>query len=248
VRKSGKFFFILVIAFFLCACGIEDLPFIDPVPQANVTPMMNNRATVRIPNDYDGSPFSHFAIFYRIYVSDIPQASTTSVNSYPAINSALATNFNFYNQYIDSTTLVNVNMDTLFRNRGYHLLHMQGGNPIGSVLTSSVWGRELVFDFSSGRAPTMTIGATPYTLWRSNGGGLFSPLPANRLFMNRDELYRPENIHATINADVQNKTGMAAGRRYTYAAMYIVAVGVNVATHLSIYSTPALIHVFQLPD
>jgi hypothetical protein len=95
----------------------------------------------------------------------------------------------------------------------------------------------------------MRAGSSEYTLWRSDGGGLFSPRP-DRLFRNREELYRSENINnPTINADVQGKSGVTDGSRlYTYAAMFIVAVGVNTASYSNIYSTPALIHVFQLPD
>ena len=238
---------ILVAAFLFSACGIEDFPFIEPVPQDNINPVMNSRATVRIPNSYDGSPFSHFEIFYRIYVSDVLQASTTSVTVFSAINSVLLSDYNVFNQYIGSTTQVNVNMDTVFRNRNYHRLQLQD-SVIDSILSSSVWGTDLVFDFSSGRAPTMTAGGVIYTLWRSDGRGSFSPQP-DRLFRNRPELSHSDNISSTINADVVNKADIASGiPRYTYAAMFITAVGIDVATYSYIYSTPALIHVFQLPD
>jgi hypothetical protein len=87
-----------------------------------------------------------------------------------------------------------------------------------------------------------------YVLWRSDGGGLFSPRP-DRYFVNSRELWAPENISNQINADVVNKANLPDGdRRYTYAAMFIVAVGVNPASYSNIYSTPSLIHVFRLPD
>ena len=247
IKENGKHFLILFACFFLLACGLEDVPFIPPVPQSNVSRVMNNRATVRIPNDFAGSPFTHFAVYYRIYVSDVPLSSTISSTSYPAINPALVSSHNFFHPYIDSTTQVNVDMGRLFNTRGYHLLALQG-HSLSGVLSSSAWGTEIVFDFSSGRAPTMIAGGTTYTLWRSNGGGLFDPQP-DRLFLNRDDLYRRENITPTINADVVDIPDVPAGvRRYTYAAMYITAVGINVATYSNIYSTPALIHVFLLPD
>ena len=247
--KSCGMILVLVAAFSFFACGIEDFPFIGPVPQDNVTPVMNNRATVRIPNNYDGSPFSHFDIYYRIYVSDTPQASTES-GTFSAINPALASDHNVFNPYIDSTTQVNVNMETLFRGRGYYLLALQDDQALGSVLSSSVWGTELVFDFSSGRAPTMTAGGTSYILWRSISpgvGGLRNDPQPDRLFRNRIEL--SETITPEINADVVNKADIAPSiRRYTYAAMYITAVGINVTAYSYIYSTPALIHVFLIPD
>lgn len=247
MKPDCRFYFlVLFAAFFSGACGLEDYPYIDPIPQANVTQQMNNRATVRIPDIYAGTSFTNFAVFYRIYVSDIPQASTT-INSYSSINSVLASDYNSFRTYIDSTTQINVNMDSLFQGRGYKYLALRDEN-ISSVLSPASVGNSLIFDFSSGRAPTMTLGSSVYTLWRSDGGGLFEPSP-NRLFVNSEELWKPENINSQTNADVANKSGINDGdRRYTYAAMFIVAVGVNVASYSNIYSTPSLIHVFQLPD
>ena len=239
--------FVVNYALFLAACGIEDYPIIPPIPQSNVITELNNRATVRVPNDYAGTPFTHFAIYYRIYVSDIPQSSIT-VSSFSAINPTLVSDYNTFRGYIDSTTTVNANMDSIFQGRNYKLLALEPNDNINNVLSSSVFGASLVFDFSSSRLPTMTVGSSTYTLWRSDGGGLFSPRP-DRLFRNREELYRSDNINSTINADVVGKSGVSdSSQLYTYAAMFIVAVGVNTASYSNIYSTPALIHVFQLPD
>ena len=246
-QKIPLAMFVVNYALFLSACGIEDYPVIPPIPQSNIIQQFNDRATVYIPNDYTGTPFTNFAIFYRIYVSDTPQSSITE-SSYSVINPALASDYNAFRGYIDSTDVVNVNMDTLFQNRGYKYLDLSDDNNIFNILSSSVFGTSLVFDFSSSRAPTMSIGSNTYTLWRSDDGGRFSPQP-DRLFRNREELYRSENINSTINADVAAKSGVTdSSRLYTYAAMFIVAVGVNAASYSPIYSTPALIHVFQLPD
>jgi hypothetical protein len=245
--KKGTGLLVFCAAFFLLSCGLEDIPILDPVPQSNVRQDMNNRATVQIPSYYSGSPLSRFEIYYRIYVSDVLQASTTT-DTYSAINSALASHYSTFRSYIDSTTHLSIDMDSIFQGRGYKNLYIEGDRYASSVLTPSVQGSTLVFDFSSSKVPTMTIGSNEYTLWRSNGGGLFSPQPPDRLFFNREELYRESNINNTINADVENKSGITGGRYYTYAAMFITAVGVNPATFSNIYSTPALIHVFLLPD
>jgi len=239
------FIFILLFG----ACGIEDFPIINPIPQSNVRPELNNRSVVRIPpNIYDNSPFTHFEIYYRIYVSDTPQSSTTSPSVYSTINSTLNTDYNSFRSYIDNTTAVNQDMNRIFRNRRYELLALRETN-ISSVLSPSVLGiGEIVFDFSSSKAPTMTVGSSVYTLWRSDGSGLFNPQP-DRLFVNREELWRSENITTTTNADVVDKSGIGADvRRFTYAAMFIVAAGINASSYSYIYSTPALIHVFQLPE
>jgi hypothetical protein len=247
VKKFKNIFITFILPSFFLACGIEDVPFINPIPQGNVIQTLNNRAVIRIPEDYDIAVFSYFAVFYRIYASDIPQASTT-INSYSAINSTLASDYNYFSGYIGSTTQVNVNMDSLFQNRGYKYLILENGNSISNVLDQSSWGQSLVFDFTSSKRPTMTLGNNTYTLWRSDGGGLFSPRP-DRYFVNSQELWNPENISSQINADVVNKANLPdSDRRYTYAAMFIVAVGINPASYSNIYSTPSLIHVFQLPD
>ena len=228
------------------ACGIEDYPVIPPIPSSNITRQFNDRAAVYIPNDYIGTSFTNFAIYYRIYVSDTPQSSTSSESIFSTINPVLAADYNAFSYYIDSFTVVNTDIDRLFQGRNYKLLVLQPNDNILS--SSSIFGTNLVFDFSSSRAPTMTVGASEYTLWRSDGGGLFSPRP-DRFFRNREELYRRDNINSTINADVVDKSGVNDGSSlYTYAAMFIVAVGVNTASYSNIYSTPALIHVFQLPD
>jgi hypothetical protein len=245
-KKYISLFAIIIASSLLSACGIEDYPFINPIPQSNITQAMNNRAVVRIPDNYAGTTFTHFAVFYRIYVSDSPQASTTA-NSYSAINQTLASDYNTFRSYIDSTTQVNVNMDSLFQNKGYKYLNLQDIN-INTVLSSSSLGQSLVFDFSSSKRPTLTVGNSIYVLWRSDGGGLFSPRP-NRYFVNSGELWNPDNITSQINADVVNKANLTdGGMRYTYSAMFIVAVGVNPASYSNIYSTPSLIHVFLLPD
>jgi len=248
--QSTVFCFLFVIClFFICSCGIEDYPYINPIPQGNIVQTMNNRAVIRIPRDSPGTTFTNFAVFYRIYVSDTLLQSTTSTSSYSAINSTLASDYSYFNGYINSTTQVNVNMDSLFQNRGYKYLVLEDpNNNISTVLSESSLGQSLIFDFTSFKRPTMSLGSNTYVLWRSDGGGLFSPRP-DRYFVNSGELRNPNNINNQINADVVNKANIADSEmRYTYAAMFIMAVGINPASYSNIYSTPSLIHVFQIPD
>jgi len=250
-KSQGTVFYLLFIICYLLfgSCGIEDYPYINPIPQGNIVQTMNNRAVIRIPRDSPGTTFTNFAVFYRIYVSDTLLQSTTSTSSYSAINSTLASDYSYFNGYINSTTQVNVNMDSLFQNRGYKYLVLEDpNNNINTVLSESSLGQSLIFDFTSFKRPTMSLGSDTYVLWRSDGGGLFSPRP-DRYFINTRELSSPDNINNQINADVTNKANLTAGdMRYTYAAMFIVAVGINPASYSNIYSTPSLIHVFQIPD
>jgi hypothetical protein len=142
-------------------------------------------------------------------------------------------------------------MDRVFQNRRYRYLVLEDINPIekiNTVLSESSFGQSIVFDFSSSKRPTMAVGNNTYVLWRSDGSGLFNPRP-DRYFVNSNELSSPDNINDQINADVVNKANIPdGGMRYTYVAMFIVAVGFNPSTYSNIYSTPSLIHVFLLPD
>jgi len=252
--RCKVFYFIvaLLAALVLGTCGLEDYTYIFPVPQANILAETNYRSTVRIPSNNPSPPFNHFSIFYRIYVSDVQMPTTVSSTSYPQINSALSSDYNAIFPYIDSTTLVNTNMDSLFQGRGFkylYLLRNGAVNAADNILTSSVLGTTLVFDFSSQTYPTVTNTSTNtvYTLYRSDGNGTFNPRP-DYTFVNNDDLWNPDYINSNFNADVVNKSNMTNPERYTYVAMYIVAVGVDEASYSNIYSTPSLIHVFLLPD
>ena len=239
-----------LLALLLLSCGLEDFPLIYPVPQSDIQQVSNNRSVVRISSENAGTTLSHFAIFYRIYVSTTDHLATGFGNSvvYPVINPTLASDHTAVLPHIDSTTLLNQNMDRFFTDRGFEYLSLEAPHRIDSVLSSSILGSTLEFDFPSRRAPTMTIGSTVYTLWRSNGNGAFNPEP-DRLFINDVDLWSSENLNEATNRDVVDMPGIGSGdRRYIYAAMYIVGVGINVATYSFIYSTPSLIHVFQLPD
>jgi len=252
--KCKLFHFILVLlaALVLGTCGLEDYLFIYPVPQANITPDTNVRSVVRIPSNNPTPPFSHFVIYYRIYVSDELMPSTVSSASYSQINSSLSSDYNSIFPYIDSTTLVNTNMDNLFKGRGFWYLYLQLNGAVtiaDNVLTDAVLGHTLTFDFSSQAYPTMTDNTTGavYTLYRDDDNGRLALRP-DRYFVNNDDLWNSDYINANTNADVVNKSNMTKPDRYTYAALYIAAVGVDEASYSNIYSTPSLIHVFLLPN
>jgi hypothetical protein len=239
-KKSGRIILIIVALSFFNACGIEDVPFLYPIPEGNISRGLANTATVRIPGENDDT-FSHFEIFYRIYVSDID--SDTPLNILNAINPTLSSDWGAISPYIDSDTFTNINMADLFRGRSYYQLLLRD-EIVNAVLSSSVFDLSLIFNFPLfGGTPTMTIAGTTYTLWR-NWRGAFEPRPDN-YFRNRQEL--SETIDATINADVAPRANLAPGSRvFTYAAMFIMAVGQE--GHIIHYSTPSLINIFRLPD
>jgi len=255
-KYNFSFFIFIILLLSLVSCGIEEYPYIDPIPQDGIIVVSNRRATVPIPNSYSQQPFSHFVIFYRIYVSDIDEGTPSTAN-FRFINPALSDDYNSFARYIGSETEVNINMDNLFTQRRYRYLALDlEDRDINSILAGDATGKILIFDFGSFKAPTMMVATdrnsdsgAVYTLKRSNGNGAFNPLPADRYFFNKEDLFRADNITDIVNADVVNKTGMDANSpRHTYAAFFIVAVGINNISLSYIYSTPAFIHAFQLPD
>jgi hypothetical protein len=246
MKNRGGGFLIFAFSLLFLACGIDDFPLIDPIPQSNSTPSSNNFARVRIPNIYQAPPFTHFEIYYRIYVSGVPEPVPSPAN-FSVIHPLLATNYNSFAQLINSTTPVTINMNTRFTQSNYHMLNFEDYS-ISDVLGSSVWGRSLVFNFATGRVPEMSIEGTNNTYILNRASGVFSPRP-NLLFRNSDDLWNSEYLNPQTNADVQGRDGLPPGAPvYTFAAMYIVAVGMNYQTFTPIYSAPALIHVFLLPN
>ena len=255
--RIKKIFLLPLAALLLGACGLlEGMPFIDPVQQSDIEPSMDDRATVDL-RDYSPHPtaFSHFVIYYRIYISDYVEMAPGPIN-FGRINPTLLSNYNTVLPHIDSDTLFGVNMHNLFSGMNFRYLSLEG-NVIDQVLGSAFFNRPreeriLEFDFGTAQIPVMRIGSDEFILLRAAGhqGISFSPRPEHRRFLNTEELRNSEYIDPNFNADVAS-AGTATDpmlRDFTYVAMFIVAVGIDSSTFSTIYSTPSLIHVFRLPD
>jgi hypothetical protein len=118
-------------------------------------------------------------------------------------------------------------------------------------------GQRMVIDFAqiNGRRPTIRIGGgTEYEIWRTTGrerlGEIFDIKPDNdRSFINSSDLNSSEyaaSTNTTANNDVVDNA--VSGDRYTYVSMYIVSTGHDLVTYSPIYSQPAHIGVFRLPE
>ena len=234
---------------FLLTCGIEDYPYIYPIPTGNITLQMNSRVSIVIPNSNLGNMyFTNFALLYRIYISDIyePSPSESNLN---IINSSLSSDHSRVKPYIDNDSIGSSSIESLFRGINYYAVELEGTN-IETVLSSSTFNRTLIIDFtqSPGSIPYLTLGTTTYRLIRSNDGGSFECLPGNRYFTNSPDVRNLTNINDThINVDVTDKS-TGTDRRYTYVSLYIVAVGFDPQTYVQLYSTPAFAGVLCLPD
>jgi hypothetical protein len=235
--------FLSLLAFF-ASCGIEDYIYLSPVRAAEITRTLNYLARIRLPN-VGSSSFTHFIIYYRIYISDQQESAEIqySQSILSGINPSLWSDYSALEPYTHEDNITTANIDTLLRNRKYYPLELSGAS-IDSVLDSDSAGSTIELDFSVNTTPVLR--PPVYTLLRSTGGGVFNPNP-DRYFLNTPGLYSSANaLNTAINPDVADKDGIS-GPRYTYAAMYIVVAGID-DNLSSVYSNPTLIGIFQIPN
>jgi hypothetical protein len=232
------------VSFVFFACGIEDYIYLEPIPENSVI-QRDTMVEIRLPqvgNVY----FSNFAIFYRIYISGVPLA-VVAPSQYSTLNPSLSSDYNTFLPYTNVATNTTVNtgtVGTLFKNRNYWKIEVEGAD-IDGVLTGNGQTVKVDFQYVTGRAPTLERGGTSYVLRRSNGEGAFTPVP-DRRFLDTAELNSTNNATALVNADVAPVSGSSSGN-YAYAAMYIVAMG-NDNNFSPIYSSPTFLGVFRLPN
>jgi hypothetical protein len=250
----------------LLSCGLETFYYIDYIPLSDY--FDNTRSSVRLPSSGsegygDNQYFTHFIIFYRIYLSDnnLSGRLDSSGDMLNSINPTLLSDFNWATTYTNttSTTVTTSNLEGTFFSRRYYKLEVEGAR-IDNVLGSGARGNtlEIRFNPTAGQVPELRIGSLPldentptYMLQRadpSNYGFDFIPQPENSpYFFNHPELLNTENATQQINADVV--TISRGDARYTYVSMYIAAVGRSFETPpTTIYSQPTFLGIFTLPE
>ena len=238
-----KIFLLSIIIIFFLSCGIEDYVFLPPVPQGNVSTTFNSGATIALPS-FDVTEFRYFrnfTIYYRIYISGISYPVVNEENMRD-LNPSLSTHYGDFRRIIESDTPTTSSMGRLFNDRNYYSLTVENAS-IEDILSSRAMGKTITINFLSTNPqtiPHLVIDGQRYNLRRSNGGGLFRPVPEDRYFFNRSELYSSENMDVASNAN-------ATGERYTYVSMYIVSSGID-SNFSPVYSLPAFINVFMLPN
>jgi len=221
------------------------------------------RATIILPSSSAegySNYFSHFIIFYRIYISGaIQSGKIETIEDRSLINTTLNSDFT---SIYPSTDITNTNVNTsslenTFYNRRYFALTLEG-EEINTVLGSDSLGKtlEIVFPPNTGERPALMLrGASsstdkPYTLQRAViGPGLsFTPQP-NRYFLNHPDLYNNANVTNELNADVAINNRTDPPLRSTYVSMYIAAVGLSLEMPpRTIYSQPTFIGIFRLAE
>jgi hypothetical protein len=254
-KQRNKHFLYICLIVFLVSCGIEDYFYLYPVPLGNIQSRLNSTASITLPNInlQEFYYFTHFTIYYRIYVSDIREQGTIqlSQSNLSLINPTLSSDFFAIYPYTTTNTQntqVNTSISAFFRNRNYYSLTLENADIENDILASSSLGRTLLIDFTpiqtGKRYPFLSINSQNYNLFRSNNNGVFNPLP-DRYFINTSQLNASQNATSAINADVVDKN--ISGPRYTYVSMYIVVSGID-NNFSPISSIPTFINIFLLPD
>jgi len=226
-----------ILVFF--SCGVEEYYFLPQVQENRISSSITN-AIINIP-PIPEDPYYYavyYAIFYRIYTSGI-NVSSLNVSDFSQISPNLFSDFNYLSPFSNpANTSSTISVNT-FKSRNYFELEFEG---ITASNMLSKTGGTLVINFptATGDFPDASMNSTvSKRLLRS--GELISPRPDN-YFRNSNDLRNASNL--TNNADV-----IGSGETfYSYAAMYIAAVGIHPTNFSRIYSKPTFISVFRLPD
>jgi len=251
--------------FCLLSCGLEAFYYIDYIQ--NSTMQDTTLATIRLPSSSDEGYstdaakriFDHFIIFYRIYISDIPETAiiaSTSTNDVfnKQLNTALNSDYAFLYPSTDktSTTVITANLENTFSGRKYFKLELEGAD-ITRVLGSGSLGTTITIFFQNNTRtqPILNMNGVLYTLLRDKDsiGNNASTVMRSRNFLNHPDLYNPNNAVPEVNADVARDSKTNTDFRYTYVSMYIAAIGRTLELPpRNIYSQPTFIGVFRLAE
>ena len=255
----------LFLSWFLFSCGLENVPFIDRVPDPVHTDL-SGANEVRLPDFWDDVlvNFSHFVIFYRIYVSNHNPISVNIGDDTQLrdINTMLSANVTTLRAWVEPDSIQNMaNVRNTFVNMGFFQLELEGA-VVNNILGPNSLGGTLDIDFAdvTGQVPRLLLRnrngeIMQYDLRRAGGIDRdfeFDPLPefdGALPFFNHDELRdnenrRPENLR---NADVA--TVFPANSENAFVIMYIAVSGLNneVPPRL-IFSQPTFLGLFRLPN
>jgi len=244
---KGSVFVLLTAAFFL-SCGIEESYYLPQVSQGSIIRTFNTEATINFPSIDSFYYSDSYTIYYKIYISsqnesgDFSSDPTTMRN----VNSQLANDFNaIYPSSDPLNTTATVNVENLFRGRGYYELDLHTAD-LRNKLTKNGGTLILSFPTAAGSYPVAIINNEELNLYRSKN--LISPRPTdNCFFLYSTELSDSANAVTNINADV-NVSASTTGTGFAYVSMYIVAVGMNPTVFTPIYSKPTHINIFRLPN
>jgi len=239
--KNVLFF---IASLFLFSCGIEESFYLPQVPQNSVIRISYTEARINLPSIDNYYYALNYSIFYKIYISNSdPGGDIQTSAERSSINSDLSRDYDLINPSTDPISTTTSNGYNILKNRNYFELELTGAD-IKNVLPKTGGTLNIIFPTAIGGNPTMSL---------QNGGSgnlrrsseLISPEPKDLYFQNSFDLSSPENANSNKNADVASQNGVT---EHAYASMYIIAVGLNPSGFTPIYSKPAHISIFKLPN
>jgi len=262
----------------LSSCGLDSVPYISPVPMVPPANISGSGVTdVLLTVTDGGAHFVRFAVFYRIYLSDVGDPSPDP-STFAQIHPTLAADYNHFRGIIDAIAPP-ADVTNVFNNRGFSRLALEGVNVNGGVALGSVGGT-MDIDFAAiGRPPRLSLRragvTTEFYLRRAeerHGVGRFDPAPRfadppnDRLpFFNHPYLLDRDNARpiqpGRPELEIRNDdaapfvgrllTEANAGNPMTdaYVLMYVVVEGRSMLTlpPTPVSSRPTFLGVFRLP-
>jgi hypothetical protein len=245
---------IFAVALVLPSCGIEGGgggggSHMGSVSSGSVSGTLNDSVSVDLPVPVEWN-FSHFSIYYRIYISGMSLSGQiqTSNEALGQINNFLVGDYAFFSHYTNTTDAAyqgHIGSKSIFNSKGYYEIALEGAN-IEDVLNQSQ-GQTFTLDFlTADGIPKLKTNGVQYNLWRSNGDGAFNTLPADRYFRNHADLNTNANVTPNQNKDVAVNNS-ATTPCYTYVSVYIMAVGFHHGDFTDIYSKPTFLSILKIP-
>jgi hypothetical protein len=211
------------------SCGMEDYKYLSPA--SLVSSSMNSNAVVRLP---DGS-----TVTIDFTIGQIPTLSISDSMDF-------GRDYEIYYRIYLSDILE----DTVVTDE-----KRQGVNPTlasdwtamyNYTVDSNNLSANVSSLFTNRRYYALQMGSSRHPV-RSDGNGAFDPKPDDRLFTTSDDLFNPDYLTSSVNADVvAARSGVTP--RYAYASMYVVMRDFNPQTLNPIYSSLTFVNIFLLPS
>ncbi|MDR2098222.1 MAG: Ig-like domain-containing protein [Spirochaetaceae bacterium] len=224
-----RFIFAVAPALVCLSCGIDSYKYLEPVN--NVTREFNSLAVLRLP--------SNDKITIDFTTGKIPNLTIENQTQ------TLGTDYEiYYRIYLSDKNEPTVNTDSI--RSGVNSALAADWTAIDPYTVDSNNLSSSVASLFTTRKYYPLQRNSSGNILRSNGNGIFNPVPADRQFTVTEDLINAANITANINADI---SGMSSGTPlYAYTSMYIVMRSFDPQTLTPVYSSPTFINIFMLPS
>ncbi|GMO49289.1 MAG: hypothetical protein Ta2G_06070 [Termitinemataceae bacterium] len=240
-KKAGKFFaclFVLFCSIFGFSCGIETYVYLDPV--TDIVREDTSRARINTPRPQSGNSSYSVTIDFPNYTYPNIKVTGTSTPGTSIFDDYVI----YYKIYKSNSSAVSIPTETE-RIAVNTTLNTEYKNidPYTDIESTSTSSPDSIF--TSKHFFTLRADASG-NLLRTNPNGAFTLKP-DAYFISSDDL-KKEPPTSVMNYDVAETTPASAEKVSTYVAMYIMETQFNSQSLTPIYSKPAFINIFKLPD